>query len=209
MAAKSAALVQISTQPVDCQPDWFDLFVALDWEKVDQFAPADISLDQTSIVLTDSDAGAVPQSIAKAGARIVQLRMTDPDATRLEKAMRGKRTNVYAAGLVAALAGLSSDHLRSALADVLGAKSADVIEANMAALAAGIHGAAGVDFSIGLAPADSAKRWLITGNQAVASAPCARASASSDVIQSPRPQILSSGSRRNSRGVGAPRPCRG
>jgi len=93
--------------------------------------------------------------------------MTDPDATRLEKAMRGKRTNVYAAGLVAALAGLSSDHLRSALADVLGAKSADVIEANMAALAAGIHGAASVDFSIGLAPADSAKRWLITGNQAV------------------------------------------
>jgi len=28
---EAAALVQISTEPVSCQPDRFDLFVALDW----------------------------------------------------------------------------------------------------------------------------------------------------------------------------------
>ena len=36
---EAAALVQISTEPIEAQPDRFDLFVALDWEKVDQFAP--------------------------------------------------------------------------------------------------------------------------------------------------------------------------
>ena len=41
---ESAALVQISTNPSDCQPDRFDLFVALDWEKLEQFAP-EIPLD--------------------------------------------------------------------------------------------------------------------------------------------------------------------
>lgn len=46
---ESAALVQLSTEPIECQPDRYDLFVALDWEKVDQFA-AEIPLDSLDAI---------------------------------------------------------------------------------------------------------------------------------------------------------------
>ena len=70
---EAAALVSISTDPVTCQPDRFDLFVALDWEKVDQFGP-EIPLDEKSVVLADPERGAAPPSIAKSKARTIPLR---------------------------------------------------------------------------------------------------------------------------------------
>ena len=53
---ESAALVQIATGPIESPPDCFDIFVALDWEKVEQFA-AEIPLDETSVVIADPHAG--------------------------------------------------------------------------------------------------------------------------------------------------------
>ena len=47
---ESASLVQVSTAPIETQPDCYDLFVALDWDKVEQFA-AEIPLDGNSIIL--------------------------------------------------------------------------------------------------------------------------------------------------------------
>ena len=82
---ESAALVQLSTEPVECQPDRFDLFLALDWKKVDQFA-AEIPLDQHSIVIADPVAGNVPDAIAKSKARIVSMSMSDPNMTRQSNA---------------------------------------------------------------------------------------------------------------------------
>ena len=64
MAANSAALVQISTELIESQPDRYDLFVALDWDKIDQFA-AEIPLDETTVIITDPEAGPVPAAIAK------------------------------------------------------------------------------------------------------------------------------------------------
>ena len=61
---ESAALVQVSTEPIETQPDRFDLFVALDWDKVEQFA-AEIPLDESSVIIADPSAGAVPPGIAK------------------------------------------------------------------------------------------------------------------------------------------------
>ena len=84
---EAAALVQISTEPIEAQPDRYDLFVALDWEKVEQFS-AEIPLDETSVILADPEAGAVPASIAKSKARVVALAMSDPQATRLERGLQ-------------------------------------------------------------------------------------------------------------------------
>ncbi len=74
---ESASLVQVSTESIETQPDRYDLFVALDWEKVEQFA-AEIPLDKSSLVLADPQAGPVPAGIAKSKARVVALKMSDP-----------------------------------------------------------------------------------------------------------------------------------
>jgi len=163
---EAAALVQVSTEPIECQPDRFDLFVALDWDKVDQFA-AEIPLDRQSTIIADPAAGPVSPAIARSGARIVAVSMSDPDATRLERALRGRRTNVFAAGLIGALAGIETSILRKALAQVLGEKPADITQSNAAALSAGIAAAASVDLDAKLAPSHETGRWLITGNQAI------------------------------------------
>lgn len=164
---EAAALVQISTEPTVCQPDRFDLFVALDWEKTDQFAP-EIPLDDRSIVICDPEAGATPQSIAKSGARTIPVVIGASGMTPLERAFAGKHTNVFAAGLVSALAGLKAPLLHDALGAVLGGKSTAVMRGNAAALDAGIAAADTLDLGFELAPPSAAPRWLISGNEAIA-----------------------------------------
>ncbi|MBN9268227.1 MAG: 2-oxoacid:acceptor oxidoreductase family protein, partial [Hyphomicrobium sp.] len=164
---EAAALVQISTEPVTCQPDRFDLFVALDWEKVDQFA-SEIPLDENTVIIADPQSGPTPQSIARSKAKTIPFSMSNADATPLERALQSKYTNVFAAGAVAALTGLPADALQSALSAVLGGKSATVTRANADTLAAGIAAADTLDLDLRLAPPHTAPRWLLTGNQAIA-----------------------------------------
>jgi 2-oxoglutarate ferredoxin oxidoreductase subunit alpha len=163
---ESAALIQIAVEPVDCPPDRFDVFVALDWGKVDQFAP-EIPLDERSVVLADPDSGAPSPGIMQSKARLVSVPMSDPTRTRLEKAMRGKRQNIFAAAAVAAAAGIDTASIDEALREVLGRKGAQAQEANAAAAHAGIAAAASLGLDLPLAPAAKQPRWLITGNEAV------------------------------------------
>jgi 2-oxoglutarate ferredoxin oxidoreductase subunit alpha len=164
---EAAALVSISTDPVTCHPDRFDLFVAFDWEKVDQFGP-EIPLDENSVVLADPERGATPPSIAKSKVQTIPFSMGKANATPLERALHGKHTNVFAAGAVGGLAGLPSAPLHAALASVLDGKSAEVMRTNAAELEAGLAAAASLHLDLRLAPPRAAARWLITGNQAVA-----------------------------------------
>lgn len=164
---EAAALVKISTEPVTFSPDHFDLFVALDWQNVDQFAP-EIPLDDKTIVLADPQSGPTPASIAKSRAKTIPFAMAHANATPLERALRGKHINVFAAGAAAALGGLPTAGLHAALASVLGGKSDRAITTNSAALDAGIAAAAALDLDLRLLPPHPTPRWLITGNQALA-----------------------------------------
>lgn len=164
---EAAALVQLSTEPTSCQPDRYDLFVALDWEKTDQFAP-EIPLDAKSVIICDPQAGPVPQSIGKSGARTISIEMGTTGTTPLERALAGKHTNVYAAGVVSAVAGLPKPLVHDALKAVLGGKSPAVARGNAAALDAGIVAASGLDIGLKLAAPSKAPRWLISGNEAIA-----------------------------------------
>ena len=110
---EAAALMQIATEPIEAQPNRFDLFVALDWDKVEQFG-AEIPLDGASAILADPAAGPVPASVAKSKARVVALAMSDPHATRLERGVSGRRVNMFAAGAVSALIGVDASHLQAA-----------------------------------------------------------------------------------------------
>ena len=119
---ESAALVSVSAEPIESPPDRYDLFVALDWEKVEQFA-AEIPLDETTVIIADPDAGSVPPAIAKSKGRVVPVTLSR-QVSRLERALQGKRVNMFAAGLAGAVAGLGTDELRRAAAAAFAGKEA-------------------------------------------------------------------------------------
>lgn len=160
---ESAALVQVSIDPIEAQPDRYDLFVALDWEKVDQFA-AEIPLDQASAVLADPQAGAMPPNIAKSKARNVAFAM----AEGVKHGRGAQRVNMYAVGAVGALAGLSTDNIEAAVADVFKDKPADIVAANLKSAVSGFASSANLTLNIRLDAPRHAARWLISGNQAIA-----------------------------------------
>lgn len=164
---ESAALIQLSIDPVDAQPDTYDVFVALDWEKIEQFAP-EIPLNDKSTVFAAKDGGKAAPSVVKSKARILEMEMTDPGMTQLERALRGKQINIFAAGLIGALVGLNESNLWEALNENLGSKKSDVVASNKKALAAGINAAKQRQENFRLAPVRQNRRWLITGNQAIA-----------------------------------------
>jgi 2-oxoglutarate ferredoxin oxidoreductase subunit alpha len=164
---ESAALVQVSTQPIETPPDRYDLFVALDWDKVEQFA-AEIPLDEASVIIADPEAGAVPAAIAKSKGRLVPLAMSDPQATRPEHGSRGGRVNMFAAGAVCALIGLGKGGVQAAIANIFADKGDELIAANANGAAAGAAAALGLTLNLRLDAAKPAARWLISGNQALA-----------------------------------------
>ena len=81
--------------------------------------------------------------------------------------MRGKRSNIFAAGLAGTLAGLDAADLRAALEEVLGHKGPEVNAANALALENGIKAAADLGLNLRVPAPKQESRWLITGNQAI------------------------------------------
>lgn len=161
---EAAALVQVSTDPIDYQPDRFDLFVAIDWEKVEQFGP-EIPLDASSVIIADPGSGAVPAAIARSKALVVPLKMGDPNASKLVRGWFGERKNIFAAAAVAKLIGLEWADVDRALTKVLGPKASE--NSNQSALKNGIAAGTTLNLDRRLDPPKSAERWLITGNEAI------------------------------------------
>ena len=164
---EAAALVQVSTEPIECQPDRYDLFVALDWEKVDQFA-SEIPLDETSVILADLQAGPVPAGIAKSKGRVIATAMGDRQASRLERGLQGRRVNMFAAGMAATLLGIESKHIEGAVASIFAGKAPELIATNAKGAVSGVAAAASLTLNTRLDPPKAAPRWLISGNQAAA-----------------------------------------
>lgn len=164
---ETAALLQLSTEAIEAQPDHYDLFVALDWGKIESFAP-EVPLTDKSVVFYAKGGGTIAPSIAKTNARLVEIEMSDPGMTPLERALRGKRVNIFAAAFSGTLMGLTEESLREALQTILKGKKPDVTIGNEKALAAGIAAAKQQKEHFSLAAPRRDKRWLITGNQAIA-----------------------------------------
>jgi len=164
---ESAALVQISTEPIEAQPDRYDLFVALDWDKVEQFA-AEIPLDEATVIIADPQAGAVPPSIAKSKGRTVPLSMNDPQASKLERDLRGRHVNMFAVGMVCALIGLGASDVQAAIDNIFAGRGKELIAANAKGAALGAAAAAALTLNLRLDAPRPAARWLISGNQALA-----------------------------------------
>jgi 2-oxoglutarate ferredoxin oxidoreductase subunit alpha len=158
---EAAALVRLARQPTHSLDDGFDLLVAIDWQNVNRFAD-EIPLDASSVMIGDPDEGETPEVFKKTGARYVPLSLK-----KMAKAIPGSWTNMVALGLAGALAGIPAEALASALRDSW--KRADAaLQANLAALRAGLAAASGIEGVPKLkgANAPAGRRWLISGNEA-------------------------------------------
>ncbi|MDH3741367.1 MAG: 2-oxoacid:acceptor oxidoreductase subunit alpha [Hyphomicrobiales bacterium] len=160
---EAAALVRLSTHPVDCMAECFDFLIAIDWRNADRFA-AEMPLVANGLAIGDPAGGDVPSAIADSGATVAQTAMKE-----LAGSVPGGRENMIAAGLAAALAGLPIDALMSVVASKLASKGDEAIEASRACISLGSQQAESFEQSFHLErpAASSAGRWLITGNEAV------------------------------------------
>ncbi len=158
---EAAALVRLARAPMATLDDAFDLLLAIDWQNVHRFAD-EIPLTASSILIGDPDEGDVPDAFKTTGARFVPRSLK-----KTAKGIPGSWTNMVALGLAGALSGIPATALEAA---VRGSWKRDdvALAANLAALAAGIAAAAGIE-GIPALPGDrqgNAKRWLISGNEA-------------------------------------------
>ncbi len=161
---EAAAMLRLASHPIDCHSDCFALLIGIDWNNAQRFE-AEIPLGPHSLVIGDPRGGEPPQNVASAGARVADVAFKD-----MIKAQPTWRANMIALGIAAKLIGLPQDAVRAVLGKRFGAKGPAAIETNLAAVDAGARAAAG--FDLGRPPAapvkTDAKRWLISGNEAVA-----------------------------------------
>lgn len=158
---EAAALVRLARVPIDSLDDRFDLLLAIDWQNVNRFAD-EIPLAAASLIVGDPDEGEPPEVFRASGARCVALPFK-----KTAKAIAGSWTNMVALGVAGSLAGIPAAALEAALRDSW-KRGDEALQANLAALRAGIESAAGIEGMPKLAAgaAASAKRWQISGNEA-------------------------------------------
>lgn len=158
---EAAALIELGVDPIEAQPDRFDCLIALDWQDVHRFAP-EIPLDGDSIIVCDPKNGAVPEAIARSGARVVELPIA-----QIAASVEGGRLNMVGFGIAAELAGLEPEAVDDAIRAMIGSKGEKAVTASLGADAAGRAAFAATGVSMALAPGRKAERWMLSGNEAV------------------------------------------
>lgn len=160
---EAAALLRFARQPTGALDDSFDLLLAMDWQNVNRFGD-EIPLHAHSLVLGDSDEGAVPEVFAASGARCVALPLK-----KMAKAIPGSWSNMLALGLAGGLVGIPQSALEAALRAAWKRGEA-ALQANLAALQTGLAEAGKLTQMgmVRLEPGAAATkpRWQISGNEA-------------------------------------------
>ncbi|MFN3076446.1 MAG: 2-oxoacid:acceptor oxidoreductase subunit alpha [Alphaproteobacteria bacterium] len=159
---ESAALIRLSTSPVQSADDAFHLLVAFDWGNIERFQ-AELPLTRGSVVVADPDQGEVPGFVAATGARVVMVPFG-----KIAGRCPGGRANMVGLGLTAALLGVPVDVVLEVLNRSLRKKGAEAVESAVTAVTAGHAAASDVGETPGLAPptGTGAGRWSLTGNEA-------------------------------------------
>jgi len=158
---EAAALVRLGETPMHGLDDRFDVLLAIDWQNVGRFID-EIPLAPTSVMIGDPDEGEAPEVFRGTGARYFPRPLK-----KMAKGIAGSWTNMVALGLAGALAGIPEDMLAAAVRDSW-KRSAEALQANLAAVHAGVAAASGIDGVPKLAAGRKAtgRRWLISGNEA-------------------------------------------
>ncbi len=160
---EAAALVRLTTHPVDCMAESYDFVIAIDWRNADRFA-AEMPLAADGLAIGDTAGGEVPDVIAASGITVAQMAMKD-----LAGSVQGGRENMIAAGLAAKLAGLPVDTLMAVVEAKLASKGDEAINASRACISIGVSEADRFEqsFHLDKPVTGSTGRWLITGNEAI------------------------------------------
>ncbi len=161
---EAAALLRLSTTPVEIHDGPFDLVFAVDWMNFDRFA-AEIKLTEDTIVLADPEAGNPPLSVVESGATICAI----PIKGIAEK-VEGARPNMIALGVLAGAVEMPIDVVSTIITEKLQSKGEKAVASSIAAVEAGYTIAGTLVNTPTLAPstADPSNHWTITGNQAAA-----------------------------------------
>ena len=159
---EAAAMVRLSTEPVTCHQDRYDVVLAIDWHNAERFT-AELPMNGDSVAIGDPDGGKIPDAMCDSGASFVELPLR-----RLAKEISGGRPNMVALGAVAALLGIPESALSASLARILGRKGEAALVSGEAGMRAGMAAASELPDGLLLAPAakPTARRWSITGNEA-------------------------------------------
>src|ERR1017187_5139700 len=88
-----AAMIRLSTVPVESHDDHYHVLVAIDWQNVDRFA-AELSLSDTSLLIGDPDTGEVPAALRAMRPREHSIRLGV-----MAEAVEGGRPNMVALGM--------------------------------------------------------------------------------------------------------------
>lgn len=158
---EAAAMLRLSSQPVQCPGDKFDILLALDFENVQRFA-AELPLDGDSVIIADPAAGETPAFLKACGATIGYVEMK-----KLAKTVPGGRISMVALGALAHLIGLPETAIVEAVAASLGRKKPEAVKASEEGVRLGAANAPDLAVpKLKIASAKPAGRWSITGNEA-------------------------------------------
>lgn len=159
---EAAALIRISSEPVESPGDDFDLVLAIDPGSLERFV-AEIPLRKDSYIFNDPEGGRRGGSLPDTPARVVDLAMKN-----LAKSVPGGRANMIALGALARLTGLPESLLYPILESRLASKGAEIVDASRGCVKLGF--AAGGDLPVLQGPpvdtSLTGERWRISGNEA-------------------------------------------
>jgi 2-oxoglutarate/2-oxoacid ferredoxin oxidoreductase subunit alpha len=156
---EAAALLRLSTTPLESLDDSFDLLLAIDWQNVHRFAD-EIPLHAGSVLIGDAEGGEVPEVFLHSGAHSVALPLK-----KMAKEIAGSWINMLALGLTGALAGLTAQALEAAVRRTWKRPEA-ALAANLKAVHAGMTAAADIAGVPRLAAGSAkARRWMLSGNE--------------------------------------------
>ncbi|MGI9483092.1 MAG: 2-oxoacid:acceptor oxidoreductase family protein, partial [Hyphomicrobiales bacterium] len=160
---ESAALVRLSTRPVDCMAETYNFVIAIDWRNADRFA-AEMPLSGQGVAIGDPAAGEMPDAIAREGIRRIEIPLKE-----MAETISNGRENMIAAGIAAGIMGFSEDELMAVIETKLAGKGVEAIKAGRECIELGIGAGAGLSLPLRLDRPEPSEhgRWLITGNEAI------------------------------------------
>ncbi|HEY9189823.1 MAG TPA: 2-oxoacid:acceptor oxidoreductase subunit alpha [Sulfurovum sp.] len=159
---ESAVIVNFSDHPVEYAADASDLHFAFDWRGFERFGD-EIPLDRHSRILYDTAQEALPESLEKTGAAVVDVPLHQEVKHR-----KGSHPSSFAIGIIAAQIGLPYASLEKAVQQLFGKKGEAFVSGMLDAVRTGFHLLETKDPMIKHWQPEQTTRWNISGNEACA-----------------------------------------
>jgi len=159
---EAAALIRVSSEPIESPDDSFDLVLAIDPGSFGRFV-AEIPLRTDSLIISDAEGGRRSSPLPETPAQVLDLPMK-----KLAKTVKGGRPNMIALGVVAKVIGLPESTIFPILEKFLKSKGPEALEASWACVQVGYEAASDLPTfeSPPINNESATDRWSITGNEA-------------------------------------------